>query len=522
MHPPRLHPFFRLCLCALGLLGVQVLVTILCLGPILLSTYLKKQPLELAPDFLQRYALPIGLLSYPPSLLVIARCRRRRDKASAQSLGLRPIRVAPNLIQGAFGGTAAIGFLWAILWITGSIQVKGWSPELISYGFGAIVPLLGFLLAFGAVGVFEEVLFRGYILHNLSGWLGWRWGMALQAILFAVVHLGNVISGTNEERLAALGALPSIALVGLFFGLTARKTGTLWFAIGFHAAWDFALGCIFSLPVSGINTFRLFDVQAGANSWLSGGSFGAEGSFLLIPILLALIVFISLVPDHPQTLLDLHLSHWKRTPKTQTEPFATVPETPYYTSPSSEESTSEEARTNRYRARFGSTEGFDSNMLRELRSLQEDREREAKTRELETKHAQEKQLELAKIEAEVQALPSPIQDVEPLPVPALPGDREVRRENLEVATPTKESNSQTVAPSVAPPPSPTPVAAPSPPVAPPPTPQAPVTPIPPAPSPQPVVPPSAPPAPPAPQPSPSPSAPESAPNAPAKKPRPRW
>ena len=66
-------------------------------------------------------------------------------------------------------------------------------------------------------------------------------------------------------------------VVGLFFGLAYLKTGSLWFPIGFHAAWDFCQGCIFSLPVSGAKVFRLLDVGITGSPLVTGGAFGGEG-----------------------------------------------------------------------------------------------------------------------------------------------------------------------------------------------------------------------------------------------------
>jgi hypothetical protein len=99
----------------------------------------------------------------------------------------------------------------------------------------------------------------------------------------------------------------NIALIGVFFALCYLKSGSLWWPIGFHAAWNFFLGCVWSLPVSGINVYRVLDVQATSNATLTGGVFGAEGSLLLTPLILVLIWAISQLPDHPQAHSDLQV-----------------------------------------------------------------------------------------------------------------------------------------------------------------------------------------------------------------------
>lgn len=341
------------------------------MGSTLSTAWTGRTPDEQLLELATRFALPLTLLSYPANLLWIAYCRTVFDRRSFASLGLRARRVFPDLGRGAIAGALCIGVLWSILWLTGAISVVGWSPEAFEMNGGHIaLNLLGYAVAFAAVGFFEETLFRGYALHNFSTWLGWSGAVAAQAIIFALVHLGNVVNASRPERLAAIGALPSLVLIAVFFALCYRKTGSLWFPIGFHFAWNFCLGCLFSLPVSGIATFRLLDVQANQNSWLSGGKFGAEGSWLLIPILGLLIYYISRSPDHPQAVLDLGLL--ENAPVT-----ATAPATPVVEADDGDEET-DESRENRFRTKFGSAQGFSADTLRELRELQEQREAAAR------------------------------------------------------------------------------------------------------------------------------------------------
>ncbi len=363
MPAPRFHPFTRLVFCALGIFAVSVALGLLLLvGSALSTAWTGRAPAEQLLDLATRFALPLTVLSYPASLGWLAICRVKFDGRSFVSLGFRPRRAMPDFGRGALVGTLSIGLLAAILVLTGAISVEGWSSETLEMGLGrSILALLGYATLFFAVGFFEETVFRGYALHNLFSWLGWRGAVASQAILFAIVHLGNV-GGSNSARLAAFGALPSLFLIAVFFALCYRKTGSLWFPIGFHFAWNFCLGCVFSLPVSGITTFRLFNVSENSNNWLSGGEFGAEGSFLLIPILIALLVYISRAPDHPQALLDLELIN-----RTEAAP-APVMEIP---APEPEE----EPRENRYGTKFGTSQGFSADTLRELRELQEAREK---------------------------------------------------------------------------------------------------------------------------------------------------
>ena len=366
---PRLHPFARLSVAATGLFVVQTVAGI-ALALIYLVVMIARSPglppaqiIAQLTSATEANSLLLTLFVYPIGVLWLGFCRRSFDRRSFISLGLRRSRVGSNLSRGAVTGLLAIAVIWAILWVTGAISVNGFSAAARQPT--AVFAVVGWLIAFAAVGFFEEFLFRGYALHNLTNWLGWKWAVLIQAIIFALVHLGNVATAPNEARLAALGAMPSIFLIGIFFALSYRKTGSLWFPIGFHAAWNFALGCLFSLPVSGIKTFQLLDVKANTNSWLSGGSFGAEGSFFLLPVLLALIWLVLQAPDHPQALLDLELT---------APPVEAAPTVAQASSDGAEAKEEEPERENRYRTKFGTSEGFDGDMLRELRELQQQRE----------------------------------------------------------------------------------------------------------------------------------------------------
>ncbi|HEX9996396.1 MAG TPA: CPBP family glutamic-type intramembrane protease [Abditibacterium sp.] len=371
MPAPQFHPFARLFFCAAGLLGATIVMGLVFLvGSVIATVWTGLSPAGQLADISARYALPLTVLSYPVQVLWVSWCRTRFDRRSFVSLGLRARRALPDWSRGAATGALSIALLWSILWITGGISVVGWSPEAFEAGLDrAILALIGYAIAFLAVGFFEELLFRGYALHNFNSWLGWKSAVAAQAIIFALIHLGNVVGASRDAKLAAFGALPSLILIAVFFALCYRKTGSLWFPIGFHFAWNFCLGCVFSLPVSGIETFRLLEVESNPSSWLSGGAFGAEGSFLLIPILLALIFYISKAPDHPQAILDLGLlTH-------ADPPIEVITESPI-------EEDEDEERESRFRTKFGTSQGFSAETLRELRDLQEARERaEAEAKE---------------------------------------------------------------------------------------------------------------------------------------------
>jgi hypothetical protein len=131
------------------------------------------------------------------------------------------------------------------------------------------------------VGFYEEFLVRGYTQFTFTKMIGFWPGAILLSIGFGAFHIGN----PGETWTGILGA----AVIGFFFCLTLRRTGNLWFAVGFHAAWDWAESYLYSVPDSGgISPGHLLKSSFHGSHWLTGGSAGPEGSVLLF-VLAALL-----------------------------------------------------------------------------------------------------------------------------------------------------------------------------------------------------------------------------------------
>ena len=74
--------------------------------------------------------------------------------------------------------------------------------------------------------------------------------------------------------------------IGLFFCFTVRRTGTLWFAIGLHASWDWAQSYVYGVADSGMMAQgHLLNPSFQGPAWLTGGSVGPEGSVLVFVVI---------------------------------------------------------------------------------------------------------------------------------------------------------------------------------------------------------------------------------------------
>jgi hypothetical protein len=82
-----------------------------------------------------------------------------------------------------------------------------------------------------------------------------------------------------------------VVAIGFFFCLTLRRTGDLWWAVGFHMSWDWGESYLYSVPDSGtMLPGHLLNSSFHGPAWLTGGSVGPEGSYLVFVVLAALWV----------------------------------------------------------------------------------------------------------------------------------------------------------------------------------------------------------------------------------------
>lgn len=195
-----------------------------------------------------------------------------RDAAIGFGLGMAVITLA----------VAAIG-IWGDLDI--SIMV---SAATLRHSASVLV-----LLAAGAA--LEEVVFRGYPFQRLVESVG-AWGAIIAlSVLFGAVHLGN----PNSGGVLSWGFFNTIA-VGVLLALAYLRTGSLWMPIGFHFAWNFALGFVYGLPVSGMNIFStMVRTKASGPALLTGGAYGIESSLTGAVVIVLGTGVVLLLPRRP-------------------------------------------------------------------------------------------------------------------------------------------------------------------------------------------------------------------------------
>jgi uncharacterized protein len=221
----------------------------------------------------------------PGTMLAVEGTELCAALAAAAIMGLaegRPFSVYGLPRGGAFGTRFWQGVLWGLAMITAMIFLirafGGFSFEGLALAApGAFRYGLLWALIFLFVGFFEEFMFRGYPQFALAMGIGFWPAAVVLSAGFAAVHRLN----GGEDWIGVL----SVFAVAMFFCLTLKRTGNLWFAVGLHSAFDWGESFLYSVPDSGIVApGHLLNSSLHGPAWLTGGSVGPEGSVMAFAV----------------------------------------------------------------------------------------------------------------------------------------------------------------------------------------------------------------------------------------------
>jgi membrane protease YdiL (CAAX protease family) len=231
----------------------------------------------------QGLGLPLGGLSLPgvavsltaalaAGWVMTAAVERRPFGSLGFPLG--PAAVRESLVGTGIG----IAFLAATVALIVLAGGAAWGPDAGTPG--GYLRFAGWTLAFfTAAAAVEEVLFRGYPFQVLEREVG-PWSAAVAtSLVFAMMHAGN----PNVQPLG----LANIFLAGIMLAAAYLRTRSLWFATAVHMGWNWSMGTLLDLPVSGleIDTPLYTGVSTGPD-WWTGGSFGPEAGLAATLVLL--------------------------------------------------------------------------------------------------------------------------------------------------------------------------------------------------------------------------------------------
>jgi membrane protease YdiL (CAAX protease family) len=178
---------------------------------------------------------------------------------------------------GLGAGIALLAALLFILRMNGDFHFGGISTHGVEcVQFAVLYAALFLVVAFA-----EETMVRGYALVKLSQSISFWPAATVLSLLFGASHLKH----GAENWLGIFFA----SVFGFMLAWSFQRTGSLWFALGIHAGWDYAESFIFGVPDSGVVLpGALLHPHIEGPARITGGGAGPEGSIFMIIVFLAL------------------------------------------------------------------------------------------------------------------------------------------------------------------------------------------------------------------------------------------
>ena len=222
---------------------------------------------EVSPDGWLTWLVAVAVSGVMVALYALFVRLFERQPAKDIPLGRLTAETAKGFGIGAGFMVSVVG----VMLLTGLRKITGSGTDP---AIGIIPAFFNFIM----VAVGEEIVFRGVLFR----WIDEKWGfltaLIISALLFGAMHMGQPNATWWSSLAIAIEA-------GLMLGAAYKWSGTLWFPIGIHWAWNFFQGNIFGIAVSGSDAgASLLHSAANGPDILTGGPFGAEASIITVII----------------------------------------------------------------------------------------------------------------------------------------------------------------------------------------------------------------------------------------------
>ena len=240
----------------------------------------------------QLFRVNLGELSAPALLIeefascvnvflitaIFALAERRRVDAYGLSVNQA---FGKSFWKGMLAAFVVLVFLAGAMMVTGGMVIHG----LALHGTDFLKFSVAWFAANILIGLSEEYTFRGYALQSLWRGAGFWPAALVTAAVFAGDHLQK--PGENFMDIAM------IFVGGLILAITVLKTGSLWWAVGWHAAFDFGQLFLIGTQNGGVSPVgHLFDVTFPGPAWINGGDRGTEASVFMVPAVIGTLIYV--------------------------------------------------------------------------------------------------------------------------------------------------------------------------------------------------------------------------------------
>ncbi|NLM47313.1 MAG: CPBP family intramembrane metalloprotease [Epulopiscium sp.] len=207
------------------------------------------------------------------AFFIYIKCIERRP---FKSIGFKGNEKIFKYLKGACIAVLMQLICWGIILIFGFGKI---APEAVhmtnALGLSAIGPVLIFLIAFLIQGASEEIAVRGWLLPVLA-----RHYKPVIAIIFSSLFFGFMHA--SNPNVAVL-PLINLVLYGIFAALYALYDDGLWGICAQHSIWNWFMGNVLGLPVSGmfLGQSSIIETSLTGPEWITGGGFGPEGGIIV-------------------------------------------------------------------------------------------------------------------------------------------------------------------------------------------------------------------------------------------------
>lgn len=195
-----------------------------------------------------------------------------------------------DLIYGSLIGAASLVLATLIAKTRGGF---GFSFNASGMYWSLTKTLVGSAVVFILAAAAEETIFRGYPLQTVTRARLFMVGAILTSLAFAYAHLGN--PNLDVPNVYPWLAFANTTLAGFWLAIAWWRTRSLWLPLGIHWSWNWAMGSVLGLPVSGITSLAptpLLRATDNGPAWLTGGAYGIEGGAACTIALVVSMIFV--------------------------------------------------------------------------------------------------------------------------------------------------------------------------------------------------------------------------------------
>ncbi|MFO7815168.1 MAG: CPBP family intramembrane glutamic endopeptidase [Halanaerobiales bacterium] len=143
-----------------------------------------------------------------------------------------------------------------------------------------LVTFLSFIFGFAAVALFEESLFRDYLLLKLKKRFTTIKAVFFSSLIFSLVHIFSYISTGPLTVIALFNAY----IIGIILALIVVKTESIMWALGFHFLWNLTQTVFLTVESS------IFSLELN-RGFLAGTPYIPEAGILVTIILVILSLY---------------------------------------------------------------------------------------------------------------------------------------------------------------------------------------------------------------------------------------